>query len=219
MSRKTRKSCPLCQHTDRDQLEIDILNGNLKAEDLDKEMRWFSGSTRKHMQNHLGEYHDHSNPSCILCTFQNRADIEMQIRDAIITTEEAAEYLNTSIDQVHLHMKKHLQPLVQKHAAMDIARLDLNEIDLLAGNIGVLQDKVGELLNDTELSFKQIDSLTKLAKEIRESLKYLLEFKGQLIHKREETVIIKQVEIIQKVLIDKYPEVWTEIRDNVAEMI
>jgi hypothetical protein len=27
------------------------------------------------------------------------------------------------------------------------------------------------------------------------------------------------VEIIQKVLIEKYPEVWTEIRDSVAERL
>ena len=95
----------------------------------------------------------------------------------------------------------------------------LNEVDILAGNVNTLQLKVNELLENTELSTKQIDSLTKLAKEIRESLKYMLEFKGQLVHKREETVIIQQVEIIQKVLIEKYPEVWTEIRDSVAERL
>ena len=69
------------------------------------------------------------------------------------------------------------------------------------------------------LDFRQIDSLTRLAKEIRESLKYMLEFKGQLVHKREETIVIQQVEVIQKILIEKYPEVWTEIRDNVAERL
>ena len=102
---------------------------------------------------------------------------------------------------------------------MVFSRIDLNEIDLLSGNVDILQNKVEELLNNTELSTKQIDSLTKLAKEVRESLKYLLEFKGQLVHKREETVIIQQVEIIQKVLIEKYPEIWTEIRDDVAELL
>ena len=35
----------------------------------------------------------------------------------------------------------------------------------------------------------------------------------------EETVVVQQVEIIQKVLIEKYPEVWTEIRDSVAERL
>jgi len=47
----------------------------------------------------------------------------------------------------------------------------------------------------------------------------MLEFKGKLVHKREETVIIQQVEVIQKVLIERYPEVWTEIRDTVAERL
>ena len=47
----------------------------------------------------------------------------------------------------------------------------------------------------------------------------MLEFKGKLVHKREETVIIQQVEVIQKVLIERYPEVWTEIRDAVAERL
>ena len=219
MSRKVRKSCKFCQHKDFEGLEQDILSGNITCDEVDKQQGWFSGTAKKHMQNHLGAYHDSSNPSCKLCTNPNRADLEVRIKEGELSPSDAAEYLGCSVDQVQLHMKKHLQPLVQQHAAMDIARIEVNEIDVLAGNVGLLQDKVGELLNETELSTKQIDSLTKLAKEIRESLKYLLEFKGQLVHKREETVIIQQVEVIQKVLIERYPEIWTEIRDDVAELL
>ena len=219
MTRKVRKSCKLCQHEDRDGLEQDILAGNLSCDDLDKQNTWFSGTSKKHMQNHLGQYHDNSNPSCTLCTNPNRAEIEVRISEGELKPSEAAEMLGCSVDQIQLHIKNHLKPIVQTHAAMEVARMDLNEIDLLSGNVDILQTKVQELLNNTELSTKQIDSLTKLAKEVRESLKYLLEFKGQLVHKREETVIIQQVEIIQKVLIEKYPEIWTEIRDDVAEML
>jgi len=83
-----------------------------------------------------------------------------------------------------------------------------------------LQDKVQQFIFDNEnLDARTVDSLVKLMKEIRESLKYMLEFKGKLVHKREETVIIQQVEVIQKVLIERYPEVWTEIRDTVAERL
>ena len=219
MTRKIRKSCKFCQHPDYEGLEQDILSGNISCDDVDKQNGWFSGTAKKHMQNHLGSYHDNSNPSCPLCTNPNRAELEVRIAEGELKPSEAAELLGCSVDQIQLHMTKHLKPIVQQHAAMDIARIDLNEIDLLSGNVGVLQNKVQELLNNTELSTKQIDSLTKLAKEIRESLKYLLEFKGQLVHKREETVIVQQVEIIQKVLIEKYPEIWTEIRDDVAEML
>jgi len=219
MTRKVRKSCKFCQHDDRDGLEEDILAGNLSCDELDKDNGWWSGTSKKHMQNHLGNYHDNSNPSCSLCTHPNRAELEIRISEGELKISEASEILNCSEAQVQLHMKKHLKPIVQQHGALEVARMDLNEIDILSGNVNTLQLKVNELLENTELGTKQIDSLTKLAKEIRESLKYMLEFKGQLVHKREETVIVQQVEIIQKVLIEKYPEVWTEIRDSVAERL
>mgnify|MGYP003674601457 FL=1 len=219
MSRKVRKSCKLCQHDERDGIEEDILANNLSCDDLDKTNNWWAGTSKKHMQNHLGEYHDNSNPSCSLCTHPNRAELEIRISEGELKINEAAEILECSDSQVQLHIKKHLKPIVQQHGALEVARMDLNEVDILAGNVNTLQLKVGELLENTDLGTKQIDSLTKLAKEIRESLKYMLEFKGQLVHKREETVIIQQVEIIQKVLIEKYPEVWTEIRDDIAERL
>jgi len=219
MSRKTRKSCPLCQHDERDGFEADILGGNLSCDDLDKQHGWWAGTSKKHMQNHIDNYNSGSNPSCPLCTNPDRADLEIQIRDGTLPPTQAAVHLGCSVDIIQLHIKNHLKPIVQAHAAIDIARMDLNEIDLLGNNVKILQDKVGELLEETDLSTKQIDSLTKLAKEIRESLKYLLAFKGELIHKKEETIIIKQVEVIQRVLIEQYPEIWTEIRDNVAEML
>ena len=219
MSRKVRKSCKLCQHDERDGLEEDVLAGNLSCDDLDKDNSWWAGTSKKHMQNHLGNYLDGSNPSCSLCTHPNRAELEIRISEGEMKIGEASEILECSEAQVQLHIKKHLKPIVQQHGALEVARMDLNEVDILAGNVNTLQLKVSELLENTELSTKQIDSLTKLAKEIRESLKYMLEFKGQLVHKREETVIVQQVEIIQKVLIEKYPEVWTEIRDSVAERL
>lgn len=219
MSRKVRKSCKLCQHPDRDELEKQILAGELTTDELDKTEGWWAGTSKKHMQNHLGEYHDNSNPSCVLCTHPSRPELEVRITNGDLGATEAAEILGCSVDQVQLHISKHLKPIVQQHAAMDIARMDLNEVDILSNNVTVLRDKINELLENTELSTKQIDSLTKLAKEVRESLKYMLEFKGQLVHKREETVIVQQVEVIQRVLVERYPEIWTEIRDDVAEML
>lgn len=219
MSRKVRKSCKLCQHADRDELEKQILANTLSTDELDKVEEWWSGTSKKHMQNHLGEYHDNSNPSCTLCTHPSRPELEVRIIEGDLAPSEAAEILGCSVDRIQLHIKNHLKPIVQQHAALDIARMDLNEVDILSGNVSVLRDKIDELLENTELSTRQIDSLTKLAKEVRESLKYLLEFKGQLVHKREETVIIQQVEVIQRVLVERYPEIWTEIRDDVAEML
>ena len=218
--RKVRKSCPLCNHPDRDNLEIEILEGRMEANALDREEGWRAGTTRKHMQEHLNSYHDDSNDKCSLCVASNRKDLEAAIVDGHMKPSKVAAYLEVGVDLINLHMKKHLKPIVQQSAALDVARVELNEIDLLSQNVSMLQGKIQQFILDNEdLDFKTVDSLVKLSKEIRESLKYALEFKGKLIHKREETVVIQQIEVIQKVLIERYPEVWTEIRDDIAERL
>ena len=220
MARKVRKSCPLCQHEDRDNYEIEILEGRIEPKDLDREHSWIMGTTRKHMQNHLGDFHDNSNHNCKLCVAPNRQDLESSIIDGQMSPSEMADYLETSLDSINLHMRKHLKPIVQQSAAIEISRTDVNEVDMLTTNVGMLQSKVQEfILENEDLDVDTINSLVKLSREIRESLKYLLEFKGQLVHKREETIVVQQIEVIQKVLIDRYPEVWSEIRQDVAEKL
>lgn len=220
MLRKIRKSCPLCNHPDRDNLEIEILDGRMEANALDREEGWRAGTTRKHMQEHLNSYHDDSNDKCALCVASNRKDLEAAIVDGHMKPSKVAAYLEVGVDSINLHMKKHLKPIVQQSAALDVARVELNEIELLSQNVQMLQGKIQQFILDNEdLDFKTVDSLVKLSKEIRESLKYALEFKGKLVHKREETVVIQQIEVIQKVLIERYPEVWTEIRDDIAERL
>tara|TARA_R100000773_G_C4196459_1_gene100427 strand:- start:6 stop:671 length:666 start_codon:yes stop_codon:yes gene_type:complete len=220
MARKVRKSCPLCQHEDRDNYEVEILEGRIDPKDLDKEHGWIMGTTRKHMQNHLGNFHDNSNHNCKMCVAPNRQDLESSIVDGQMSPSEMADYLETSLDSINLHMRKHLKPIVQQSAAIEISRTEVNEVDMLTRNVGMLQSKVQEfILENEDLDVDTINSLVKLSREIRESLKYLLEFKGQLVHKREETIVVQQIEVIQKVLIDKYPEVWAEIRQDVAEKL
>ena len=220
MARKVRKSCPLCQHEDRDNYEVEILEGRIDPKDLDREHGWIMGTTRKHMQNHLGDFHDNSNDKCPLCIVPHRADLETAIVDGQMSPSEMADYLETSLDSINLHMRKHLKPIVQQSAAIEISRTEVNEVDMLTRNVGMLQNKVQEfILENEDLDVDTINSLVKLSREIRESLKYLLEFKGQLVHKREETIVVQQIEVIQKVLIDRYPEVWAEIRQDVAEKL
>ena len=220
MARKVRKSCPLCQHEDRDNYEVEILEDRVDPKDLDREHGWIMGTTRKHMQNHLGDFHDNSNHNCKMCVAPNRQDLESSIVDGQMSPSEMADYLETSLDSINLHMRKHLKPIVQQSAAIEISRTEVNEVDMLTRNVGMLQSKVQEfILENEDLDVDTINSLVKLSREIRESLKYLLEFKGQLVHKREETIVVQQIEVIQKVLIDRYPEVWAEIRQDVAEKL
>ena len=116
-------------------------------------------------------------------------------------------------------MNKHLKPIVQKSAAMEIAKRELNEVDMLSDNIHRLEEKIEMLFDEDDLNPKYIDSLTKLAKEIRESLKYMLEFKGQLVHKRQDTIIVAQMQVVQEVLAQQHPQVWLDIKSKLQEQL
>ena len=63
------------------------------------------------------------------------------------------------------------------------------------------------------------EDLTKLAREIRESLKYLMEFKGKLVHKRQDTIIVAQMQIVQEVLAQNNPEIWLDIKKRMQEKL
>ena len=107
-----------------------------------------------------------------------------------------------------------MQPLVQKSAATLIAMKDIDEVESLSRNIARLEEKIDILFEQEEMHPKYVDSLTKLAKEIRESLRYLMEFKGKLIHKRQDTVIVAQMQIVQEVLAQNHPQVWLDVKSK-----
>ena len=116
-------------------------------------------------------------------------------------------------------MKHHLQPLVQKSAANIIAKKELNEIDIITSNIQKLDHRLEQVFAEDDLDPKMIDALTKLAREIRESLRFSLEAKGKLVHKRQDTIIVAQMQIVQEVLAQNNPEIWVEIKKKMQEQL
>ena len=147
-----------------------------------------------------------------------RGDIEMNLYNADLTPEMAARMEDCSVEQVVRHMRNHVQPLVQKSAAQMIAARELDEVETLTRNIQRLESKIDEMFEMEEVGNpKYIDSLTKMAKEIRESLKYVMEFKGKLVHKRQDTVIIHQMQIVKEVLAQNHPDVWLDVRKKMEE--
>ena len=215
----TRKRCALCQHEDREELEAALEGGFISCDDLDKREGWRSGTAAQHMRNHMGDYTNSSNPKCKLCTDPMRKHYEQALSEGNITVEGVSQALGITKEQVQRHMKHHLAPLVQQSAASIIAKKEVNEIDLLSANIQRLDTKLDELFRNTELEPREIDSLTKLAKEVRESLKYLMEFKGKLIHKRQDTIIVAQMQIVQEVLAQNNPEIWLDIKKKMQEKL
>ena len=215
----TRKRCALCQHEDREEMEAALEGGFISCDDLDKREGWRSGTAAQHMRNHMGNYTNSSNPKCKLCTDPMRKHYEEALSNGTITVEGVSQALGVTKEQVQRHMKHHLAPLVQQSAASIIAKKEVNEIELLSANIQRLDTKLDELFRNTELEPREIDSLTKLAKEVRESLKYLMEFKGKLVHKRQDTIIVAQMQIVQEVLAQNNPEIWLDIKKRMQEKL
>ena len=219
MTKKNRKHCRLCQHVQREEFEEAVNSISYTPDDLDKQMGWPSGTTSRHMRNHASGYEENSNPRCKLCTDTMRAAYEDGLANGDLKASSLATVLGTTREQIELHMKSHLQPLVQKSAAAILAKQELDEIGVLSGNIGKLDIKMDEIFRREYLSTKEIDSLTKLAREIRESLKYLMEFKGKLVHKRQDTIIIAQLQIVKEVLAQQHPTVWLDVKSKMEEKL
>lgn len=214
-----RRSCLFCQHENVDELERQIEDMEISCDALDEQMGWRSGTSAQHQRNHMGEYVNSSNPRCAICIDPHRAEYERQLHEGLITAEEVSEGLGITKTQVHRHVKHHLQPIVQQSAANIIAKKELNEVDMLAGNIGLLDTKITEIASRDDLDAKELDALVKLAREIRESLKYMMEFKGKLVHKRQDTIIVAQMQVVQEVLAQGHPEVWLDIKKRMQEKL
>ena len=215
----TRKRCVFCNLDNRQSLEDELDNMTITSDDLDIQMDWPSGTASRHQRNHMEGYVNSSNPKCNVCTSEHRSAIELQIHDSVITPEEVGSMLNCTADQVVRHMKNHVQPLVQQSAANMIAMREINEVDTLSANISRLDTKLDLLFQSDELDPKHIDSLTKLAKEVRESLRYLMEFKGKLVHKRQDTIIVAQMQVVQEVLAQNHPKVWLDVKSKMEERL
>ena len=154
-----------------------------------------------------------------ICTNEIRGLIEQQLKEGEITPTVVAQIADCSEEQVKRHMRKHLQPLVQQSAAKIIAIKEVDEVESLTKTIYRLEQKIDILFDQDEIHPKYVDSLTKLAKEIRESLRYLMEFKGKLVHKRQDTIIVAQMQVVQEVLAQNHPNVWLDVKSKMEERL
>ena len=44
-----------------------------------------------------------------------------------------------------------------------------------------------------------------------------MEFKGKLVHKRQDTIIVAQMQIVQEVLAQNHPQVWLDVKAKMEE--
>jgi len=92
--RQTKRSCPVCQDEDRDELEEQIASGLIDMRTLDRDKGWRTNTAERHMRNHAGENVTGSNYKCPICTDDSRGLYEVAYFDEGMTTEEIANELD-----------------------------------------------------------------------------------------------------------------------------
>ena len=214
----SKRSCPLCQHPSRAELEKGILDGEISPKQLDKDMGWRLNTTDRHFRNHMGQYHMASNPQCKICTHPDRAEFERRYFEDGSQSEVIAKELGISESSVYHHMKHHFQPLVQRSAAAEITLVVGEEINALRSNVELLNVKLSELLHEGSVHEDGfVRDAVSLHKEVRESIKDLLKMNEQWSPTTENNQINNTINILKVELSKESPDSWARMRDKLIE--
>tara|TARA_B100001059_G_C17793189_1_gene561408 strand:- start:1088 stop:1726 length:639 start_codon:yes stop_codon:yes gene_type:complete len=206
-----------------------ISSGSIEAEDLDREQGWAEGTSHRHMQRHSGNYHTNSNTSCPVCTHPDRAVIEQTLSNGAATSEDFAEEIGISSTIIDLHMASHLHPVIQRAAVIEImpsaiksahdtiSRVEVN-MNRLDGLLGRMLDMIQNQMDDEDevVDMKAVDTVIRLHKEVRDTLTEIGKWmeKAENIDKAQSVSILT---VIQQVFTEKSPEVWRELRGELAK--
>ena len=115
-------------------------------------------------------------------------------------------------------MKHHFQPLVQKTAAIEVALVAGQEINLLRSNAEKLNHKLSELLDEgTVHEDGFVRDAVSLHKEVRETVKDLLRFQDQWGAQSDGQQVNQTFNILQVELGKESPETWMRIKRQLEE--
>jgi|TARA_E500000305_G_C4028677_1_gene243366 hypothetical protein len=214
--RITRKSCPLCNCEQRDQFEEDLQSGISVPKQLDKDMGWREGTSDRHFRNHMGEYHMGSNSECVVCTSDERQELEFQYLQEGMPSADVAAHLECSESTVYHHMKHHLKPIVKASAAPIIALAAGEEIEQLRKNAERLNGELGLMLDDADRNDPQyVRNLTGLSKEVRETVKDIIKIQEHTgLSDAQTTMKADTINILKIELAKESPEVWRRVRQT-----
>ena len=210
--RQTKRSCPFCQHEDRDSIEQNIIDGIANVHILDKDMGWRANTAERHMKNHVSDYHAGSNHSCIVCTSDDRKVYEVAYFEGERTTDDIAEELDCSEELVYRHMKHHFQPLVKKSANAIVAINVGQEIDILRNNVQSLNGKLSQFMNETSIHDDGvITDMVKLHKEVRETLKDLTTYQEKWAEP-SANIANNTINVLKVELGKESPDTWKRVK-------
>lgn len=216
----SKRSCPLCQHPSRKELEEALLQGEISTKQMDKDMGWRLNTTDRHFRNHMGQFHMASNPRCKICSNPDRADFEARYFQDGSESESIAAELEIAETTVYHHMKHHFQPLVQRSAAAEITLVVGEEVNALRSNVELLNHKLSELLNEGSIHEDGfVRDAVSLHKEVRESIKDLMKMKEEWSPTTENGQIHNTINILKLELGKESPESWARIREKLVEHV
>jgi hypothetical protein len=215
-----KRSCAFCQSDDRSVLEEAIKSGEISCEQLDKDMGWRANTADRHYRNHMGQYHMAANPSCVICSSENRAEYENRFFSDGTQSELIAEELDIKETTVYHHMKHHFQPLVQRSAATEVAITVGNEITVLRSNVEKLNNKLSELMEEGSVHEEGfVRNAVTLHKEVRESIKDLTGFQDKWGVQNDGAQVNQTINILKVELAKESPDSWKRIKSKLqAEM-
>tara|TARA_R110000782_G_scaffold268103_1_gene364164 strand:+ start:459 stop:1160 length:702 start_codon:yes stop_codon:yes gene_type:complete len=211
-ARQTKRSCPFCQHGDRDSLEQSIIDGSANAQVMDKDMGWRTNTSERHMKNHTGDYHTTANHSCLVCTSDDRKSLEVTYFEGERTSEDIAVELDCSEDLVYRHMKQHFQPLVKQSSAAIVAIEVGKEVDMLRSNVEGLNGKLAQFMTETNIHDDGVvTDMVRLHKEVRETLKDLSQYQEKWAEPTHN-VANNTINVLKLELGKESPDVWKRVK-------
>ena len=209
-------------------MEQNIRVGLIDVEDMDRQQDWAEGTAHRHMRRHSGEYHNNSNSDCPLCTHPERGNIEVALYDRLIGIDQMAEELDMASSAVSHHMEHHLQPIIQRQAAIEalpnaitsvsdaIRQTDTN----LQRLNGLFNDHLNlmeaERLESGMLDYKGLDVAVKLHREVRDTLGDLAKHLSSA-ENIENSQQVNVLTVIQAHFSEKSPDEWRVLRKALAE--
>ena len=215
-----KRSCSFCQSDMRESLEEALTNGEMSCTQIDKDMGWRANTADRHFRNHMGQYHMAANPSCVLCTNEKRSEYEERFFSDGSESDAIAEELGIKESTVYHHMKHHFQPLVQRSAATEVAITVGNEINVLRDNVGKLNGKLTELMDEGDVHDDGfVRKAVTLHKEVRETIKDLTKVQETWGSSGEGSQVNQTINILQVEIAKESPERWKRIKSKLqAEM-
>ena len=215
--RQTKRSCPFCQHGDRDDLEQSIIDGIANPQMMDKDMGWRANTSERHMKNHIGDYHKGANHSCVVCTSDDRKVLEVAYFEGERTSDDIAEELDCSEELVYRHMKQHFQPLVKQSSTAIVAVKVGQEIDILRNNVEGLNGKLAQFMAESSIHDDGvITDMVRLHKEVRETLKDLT-FYQEKWAEPTTNVANNTINVLKVELGKESPDVWKRVKASLLK--